>query len=145
MLFKSLQDLSRSTQIVCIISSDTDSLMKVTVMPKPAKDGENPALSTPLQLVGTPEELDAQFAEVLTSYTATRTSLAESLAASQTVMEAAKKDATEKAAKVASAKTSTPATGAAAPRTESVSDEESGDEESREPAAKAANSDIELF
>jgi PRTRC genetic system protein E len=145
MLFKSLQDLSRSTQIVCIISSDPDGSMKVTVMPKPAKDGENPALSTPLQLVGTPEELDAQFAEVLTSYTATRTSLAESLAASQTVMEAAKKDATEKAAKAASAKTSTPAARVAAPRTESVSDEDTDAEESGEPAAKVANSDIELF
>lgn len=145
MLFKSLQDLSRSTQIVCIISSDTDSLMKVTVMPKPAKDGENAALSTPLQLVGTPEELDAQFAEVLTSYTTTRTSLAESLAASQTVMEAAKKDATEKAAKAAAAKTSRPATGSATPRAESVSDEENDAEDSGEPAVKAAESDIDIF
>jgi len=144
MLFKSLQDLSRSTQIVCIISRDTDSLMKVIVMPKPAKEGENPALSTPLQLVGTPEELDEKFAEVLAGYTATRTSLAESLAASQTVMEAAKKEATEKAAKVVSAKTSKSAPQATTAKNPSASDEESGDEETEEPA-KAANSDIDLF
>lgn len=139
MLFKSLQELAKSTQIFCTITSIEDDQLKVIVMPKPAKDGENPALSTPLQLVGTPEELDEQFAEVLSNYTASRTSLAESLSASQTIMDAAKKEATDSVAKVASAKTShVPVRAAAAPA-------ESGESEETSATAEAGKSDVELF
>lgn len=142
MLFQSLQELSRSTHIVCMISGEGDDLMKVTVMPKPAKEGENPALSTPLQLVGTPRELDEKFAEVLTSYTASRTSLIESLAASQAVMDAAKKDATDKAAKASQDSART-----APAKTPPVSDKADGEGESQDDPTQAAqaNSDLNLF
>jgi PRTRC genetic system protein E len=147
MLFQSLQELSQSTTIACFISSEGDGLMKVTVMPKPGKEGENPALSTPLQLVGTPEELDEKFAEVLTSYTASRTSLLESLAASQAVMDAAKKDATEKAAKAVSGKVSQTTARTSPAKTPAVSDMVDGVGESEDNPAQAAKptSDIDLF
>lgn len=147
MLFRSLLKLTQSTTIACFISSEGDGLMKVTVMPKPGKEGENPALSTPLQLVGTPEELDEKFADVLSGYTASRISLAESLAAAQTVMDAAKKDATEKAAKAVSGKVSQATTRTLPAKTPVVSDMADGDSESEDNPAQAAKptSDIDLF
>lgn len=139
MLFKSLHALAKSTQIFCTITSVEDDQLKVIVMPKQARDGENPALSTPLVLTGTPEELDEQFASVLSSYTTSRTSLAESLSASQTIMDAAKKEATDTAAKTVSAMTSQ------APARAAVVPAETGEDEETSTTAKAATSDLDLF
>lgn len=97
-MFTELAPLAKSTTLNVIVTAEGENL-RVIVMPKAAKEGENPALSTPLSLVGTPAELDAQFATIITGYTASRTSLEEALLASQTVMEAAKKDSVSAAAK----------------------------------------------
>lgn len=108
-MFTELAPLAKSTTLNVIVTAEGENL-RVIVMPKAAKEGENPALSTPLSLVGTPAELDAQFATIITGYTASRTSLEEALLASQTVMEAAKKDSVSAAAKkTTKAATSTPA------------------------------------
>jgi PRTRC genetic system protein E len=40
----------------------------VNVIPKKARDDENPALTTPLSYTGTPEELDAELGKHLASY-----------------------------------------------------------------------------
>lgn len=145
MVFRSIKNLAKTTQLVLIISDGDEDTLKVTVMPKAAKDCENPALSTPLQLVGTPEELDEKFAEILGGYTASRTSLEDSLAASQTVMEAAKKEATEKAAKAASGKTTHQAARTALSEATPVSNEGNRDGDAEETPAEEANPDLDLF
>ena len=149
-MFKELAELAKSTTINLIVSGEADGQLRVIVMPKPAKEGENPALSTPLCLVATPEELDAQFAGILVGYVSARTSLADALSASQTVMEAAKKSAVEEAAKKASAKIkSIPATASTTVSTGSVAseeqDEETNMEEKGSATINAVHSDIELF
>lgn len=145
MVFRSIKNLAKTTQLMLVISDGNEDTLKVTVMPKAAKEGENPALSTPLQLVGTPEELDEKFAEILSGYTASRTSLEESLTASQTVMEAAKKEATEKAAKAASGKIVHQAARTATAGATPVSNEGNRDGNAEETPAEAGNSDLELF
>lgn len=146
-MFKELAELAKSTTIHLAISSKGNELC-VMVMPQ-AANGEHPALSTPLQLTGTPEELDNEFATVLTSYTGTRKSLEESLAASKLIMNnAAKESAT------AARKSAEPVK--AAPKTDSDGESEDSlenDEESKETTAASASpapaipqqAEIELF
>ncbi len=123
-MFTELKEMAKSTSINIMISAEPEEKLRVIVMPKAAKEGENPALSTPLSLVGTPEELDEKFASIITGYTASRTSLAESLSAAQAVMEAAKADAAKTAAKKTASKPTEKAKPSAATTSDSEPDEE---------------------
>jgi PRTRC genetic system protein E len=92
-MFAELKTLLDSCSSVSIIlANGTDDTVNVTVIPK-VKDGQNAVLSTPLALSGTLEDMDAEFAQIVSSYTAKRTSLSEQLEATQTILEAAKDDA----------------------------------------------------
>ena len=110
MFFKSMQTLL--TQVVSLSTSmveNEDKTITVTVIPKAKKEGEaNASLNTPLVLTGTAEELDAEFANLLASYTGKRSSLAEQLEATEAVLEAAKKEATKKATKAVTSKPAKP-------------------------------------
>jgi PRTRC genetic system protein E len=104
-MFRELEPIVKSTMIQILISSEGDK-MRVMVMPK-AVEGQNPALSAPLSLLGTSAELDEKLPEILTNYTECRQSLEDSLANVKLVMDAAKQDAMDKAkAKPAPAKSS---------------------------------------
>lgn len=94
-MFRELEPIVKSTMIQILISSEGDK-MRVMVMPK-AVDGQNPALSAPLSLLGTSAELDEKLPEILTNYTECRQSLEDSLANVKLVMDAAKQDAMDKA------------------------------------------------
>lgn len=76
------------------LSSNTDGTLTVIVAPK----GEG-ALAQPLALTATPEELDAQFADVVATYAGARKSLAEQVEATAAVLEAAQKESASKATK----------------------------------------------
>lgn len=92
-MFAELKTLLDSCSSVSIIlANSTDDTVNVTVIPK-VKDGQNAVLSTPLALSGTLEDMDAEFAQIVSSYTAKRTSLSEQLEATQTILDAAKQDA----------------------------------------------------
>lgn len=95
-MFTQIAQLAKHSTLNLIISAEGDNL-RVIVMPKP-KGGENAALSTPLSLLASPEELDREFASVINGYSANRTTLQESLDAAKTIMDAAAKEAREKAA-----------------------------------------------
>jgi PRTRC genetic system protein E len=88
--------LDNCTSITLVLVNGTDDTVNVTVIPK-AKDGQNALLSTPLALTGTVAELDAQFAQLVTSYSAKRTSLAEQFEATATILEAAKQESAKSA------------------------------------------------
>ena len=46
--------------VMITVARDDDKAIRVCIIPKKAKDDENPALTTPLSYTGTPEELDAE-------------------------------------------------------------------------------------
>lgn len=63
--------------------------LSVRVTPIPSEKDAPIAMSQPLDLLGTPEELDAEFAAILTSYSASRKTLQQSLDDATTLMKAA--------------------------------------------------------
>jgi PRTRC genetic system protein E len=85
-------------RVVCIMASRVDDeTIRVIVLPKPTKEGENPALSTPLCFTGTPRELDAEFGQQLAIYVTSHVALGSTLAEATAQMEAAAKTAREEA------------------------------------------------
>lgn len=101
MFFQELKSLLNGCAALAVtLSSSREGAVTVTVRPTPkdakdAKDAE--ALTIPLVLTGTAEELDAQFVGLLQSYAEEHQSLAEQLEATRNILEAAKKDASKKA------------------------------------------------
>src|SRR5437867_348688 len=90
-MFHQLFQLALSATVTMTISADEkDGRMTINVVPKPKADLKEPALSTPLSLTATPEEFDAEFVQVLSTYRATRQSLAEQAEATNEVIDAAK-------------------------------------------------------
>lgn len=69
----------------------------VNVTPLPSGKDASAALSVPLKLEGTPQELDEQFASILSSYAGKRQSLQQALEDAQAIMDAAKQEATQQA------------------------------------------------
>lgn len=96
-MFAELLPLIKQRRLLIIVEQAAEGdLIAVNVIPKPIKDGEDPALSTPLSptmLKGTAEELDASMPEALRSFVAHNLSLAEQIAAA----EAERKAETQKA------------------------------------------------
>lgn len=105
MFFTSIQALLASCQGISLSVTPAANAgnLSVTVIPLLGKDGEkvDAALKTPLNLVGTPAELDAEFAQLIATFTEGRKSLAEQLEAATTIMEAAKKASAASTAKAA--------------------------------------------
>ena len=114
-MFAELMSLVADRTLLITVARETDSTLRVNVLPKRATAGDNGALSTPLSLVGTPEELDREFARSLAEYVETHQRLSTTLAQAKAEMEAAAKAAQEEAKRKADEKrkakpsTSTPA------------------------------------
>lgn len=134
-MFQALHELATSTELHLTITAQGDDL-RVVVLPKP-KDGANAALSTPLALTASPAELNEKFVATLSSYTASRKSLEETLEETTNFIEAAKQAAKEAAKK----STTTPAKQAASTPTEKTE----APTAVKQVAAKASTDDISLF
>lgn len=99
-MFKELAPIVASGTNLCImVSAAPEGALMVTVLPQ-SKD-QNTAMSTPLSVTATPDELDAELPAALTTYVGYRTSLAETLDTVKTIMEAAGKTASNAATKAA--------------------------------------------
>lgn len=94
MMFQSLQSLLAGGTLALSLTGNTDGTITVLVVPK----GEG-ALAQPLALTATAAELDAQFAECVSSYVSSRKSLAEQMEATTAVLAAAKQQSSTKAVK----------------------------------------------
>ncbi|WP_224962723.1 PRTRC system protein E [Geomonas subterranea] len=146
-MFKELAPIVATGTSLCImISAAAEGAMTVTVLPQ-GKD-QNAALNTPLSVTATPDELDNELPAVLTGYTNSRATLAETLENVKTIMEAAGKTASAAATKAATKGT------AAASEIEEDEDEESEStsvpartiSKAAAPAApKSVVSDLNLF
>lgn len=134
MIFQKLAELaSESTKgIMLLVTTSTDGQLSVSVLPQGSFDGDKAALANPLQLVGTPAELDEGFASAIGEFTTVRKSLQEQLADSLAILEAAKKVSADKAkSALATKKPVTTVKPKSAPTTSSVAspvDEDEGNE-----------------
>ena len=61
-MFKELVPILRNRAVLMTATALDDDQIRVNVVPKKMKDGDHDALTTPLSVTGTAEELDAQLA-----------------------------------------------------------------------------------
>ena len=96
-MFSELMPLLAERTVLITVARESDTTLRATVVPKRNSESENAALSTPLSFVGTPEELDRDFANELASYVDAHRQLGSTLAQAKGTMEAAAKAAQEEA------------------------------------------------
>ena len=96
-MFTELMPLLAERTVLITVARESDTTIRVNTVPKRSTESENPALSTPLSFVGTPEELDRDFARELASYVDAHRQLGSTLAEAKATMEAAAKVAQEEA------------------------------------------------
>ena len=100
-MFVELMPILAGRTLMITVAREDDKAVRVCIIPKKAKDDENPALTTPLSYTGTPEDLDAELGKHLASYVECHTQLGSTLAQAKAEMEAAAKAAQEEARKKA--------------------------------------------
>ena len=103
-MFSELMPLLAERTVLITVARDSGTTIRATVVPKRTSESENAALSTPLSFVGTPEELDCEFAKGLAAYVDTHRQLGSTLAQAKATMEAAAKTAQEEARRKADEK-----------------------------------------
>jgi len=145
--------LAHLASLSLTLVGNPDGTLTVTVTPKGAKVAG--ALDTPLSLTGTPAELDEGFADILASYSGKRLSLVEQFAATEAILEAAKKEATEKAKKsIAKPSKTVAAKSAATGEADDSSDDDNDDDnegcstatsESSSTTTKPAETEADLW
>ncbi len=124
-MFTELLPLVKERTLMLIIADIGDKTLRVNVIPKRIKDGENTALLTPLCCTGTAEELDRAFPAHLRDFVAGHIALTNNLGEIERERQEAEKAAREEAKKrqkaiaVGGKKPSEPVTPAACPKTPS--------------------------
>lgn len=92
-MFKELAPLLRHRAVLFTVSRVEDDQFRVNVIPQKIKDGENAALTTPLSVTGTAEELDLDLPSTLVNYVGAHLALKSTLDRVKEEMEAAAKAA----------------------------------------------------
>ena len=119
-MFKELAPLLRQRAVLFTVTHLEDEQVRVNVIPQKIKDGENAALTTPLTLTGTAEELDRDLPSTLVNFVGAHLGLKNTLDRVKEEMDAAAKAAqTEARSKSKSVGTK------AAPKTEMAKPAES--------------------
>ena len=104
-MFKELVPILRNRAVLMTASALDDDQIRVNVVPKKMKDGDNDALTTPLSVTGTAEELDTQLAATLVGFVASHLQMKNALEKAKADMDVATKAAQAEAR----AKAKTPA------------------------------------
>jgi PRTRC genetic system protein E len=92
-MFKELVPILRNRAVLMTATALDDDQIRVNVVPKKMKDGDHDALTTPLSVTGTAEELDAQLAATLVGFVASHLQMKNALEKAKTDMDAATKAA----------------------------------------------------
>jgi len=98
-MFKELAPLVRHRTVLFTVSHLEDDQFRVNVIPKKIADGENDALTTPVSVSGTVEDLDKELPETLLHFVSSHLELKNSLERAKTEMEEASKAARAEARK----------------------------------------------
>jgi len=116
-MFTELMPLLRKRRLLLTVSLVEGDTIRATVVPQKASDTEDNALSTPLAITGTAEELDRDLPQQLVEFTGAHLQLQTTLASAKAEMEVAAKAAREEARKKTSkpSVSTSPATPAATP------------------------------
>jgi len=104
-MFKELVPILRNRAVLMTATALDDDQIRVNVVPKKMKDGDHDALTTPLSVTGTAEELDAQLGSTLVGFVASHLQMKNALEKAKADMDAATKTAQAEAR----AKSKTPA------------------------------------
>ena len=92
-MFKELAPYLRQRAVLLTVTHIEDDQIRVNVIPQKLKDGENAALTTPLSVTGTAEELDRDLPSTLVNFVSSHLQLKTSLEKAQAEMDAAAKTA----------------------------------------------------
>jgi len=92
-MFKELVPILRNRAVLMTATALDDDQIRVNVVPKKTKDGDHDALTTPLSVTGTAEELDTQLAATLVGFVALHLQMKNALEKAKADMDAATKAA----------------------------------------------------
>jgi PRTRC genetic system protein E len=98
-MFKELAPLVRHRAVLFTVTYLEDDQFRVNVIPKKVSDGENNALTTPVSVTGTVEDLDRELPGTLLHFVSSHLGLKNSLDRAKAEMEEASKAARDEAKK----------------------------------------------
>src|SRR3974390_422350 len=101
-MFTELMPLLRKRRLLLAISLIEGNTIRATVLPQKASETEDNALTTPLAITGTTEELDRDLPQQLVEFVGAHLQLQSTLASAKAEMESAGKAAREDARKKSS-------------------------------------------
>jgi PRTRC genetic system protein E len=144
-MFKELSPLLRQRTVVMILTRLEDDSIRVNVIPRKLNESENDALTTPLSVAGTAEELDSQLPSALVQFVGAHLELRNTLESAKEQMAAAGKAAKAEARSKATPKTAPVRTEAAEAETKKPADAapKPAEPSKPEPARNASLFDIE--
>jgi PRTRC genetic system protein E len=116
-MFTELMPLLRKRRLLLTVSLVEGDTIRATVVPQKASETEDNAVTTPLAITGTAEELDRDLPQQLVEFTGAHLQLQTTLASAKAEMESAAKSAREEARKKTSkpSNVTSPTTPAATP------------------------------
>jgi PRTRC genetic system protein E len=114
-MFKELLPVLRDRAVLLTVTLVDADQIRVNIVPKKLKDGDNDALTTPLSVTGTAEDLDAELSPTIISFVGSHLQMKNTLEKAKAEMDAASKAAQAEAR----AKAKTPAK-TAPPNTEAT-------------------------
>jgi PRTRC genetic system protein E len=92
-MFKELVPILRQRAVLLTVTFLDEDQIRVNIVPKKIKDGDNDALTTPLSVTGTAEELDAELSSTIVSFVASHLQLKNTLERAKAEMDEAAKAA----------------------------------------------------
>ncbi|SRR5216683_4746464 len=92
-MFKELVPILRQRAVLMTVTFLEENQIRVNIVPKKIKDSDNDALTTPLSVTGTAEELDAELSSTIVSFVASHLQLKNTLERAKTEMDEAAKAA----------------------------------------------------
>lgn len=122
-MFKELSPLLRQRTVVMILTRLEDDSIRVNVVPRKLDESENEALTTPVSVSGTAEELDAQLPSALVEFVGAHLELKNTLERAKEQMAAAAKAAKAEARSKAASKPAPSRTEPAATETRKPADQ----------------------
>jgi PRTRC genetic system protein E len=122
-MFKELGPLLRQRTVVLILTRLEDDTIRVNVIPRKLNESENDALTTPVSVAGTAEELDAELSSALVQFVGAHLELKNTLESAKEQMAAAAKTAKAEARSNVAPKTTPVPTEPAAAETRKPADQ----------------------